>query len=415
MTFSERLMNYGEWRLRLRPDTPLNILGTLDLDRFGFGHIVILPTWQKLNEIGSGYTDADRRAKARYMGVYRSRDSEFEFSGPGLPFWLGDEDGKGDTIASITGGATGSGTFLQWAVSCTPAGFDYDVLPTAPGGTYIKLYERVTRREILNDVVSRFGVEWKMTPDFKFHFGVIDEVFETTPRAAIVRNMGVGHDTHLQAVAGEFDIEQDLEDWTRQVDYYTGTEASPTISTANSGAGAADIPYRNVDGTAIPMTRIIEDFGDTPTSSGATLAAAQFGRFNRIRQQLTAVSTGFDIGDRVSVGDFVWLYDPARNLVNLANEVPYRGGVIWPVKIRCTGMTSPIRKGMGVYFRRWIDNNTTTWDVDWVDLTEWVEWDRESTRVEMGDLPRPVSYRSNVTRDRRDVQAQSRYLNSIIL
>jgi hypothetical protein len=44
---------------------------------------------------------------------------------------------------------------------------------------------------------------------------------------------------------------------------------------------------------------------------------------------------------------------------------------------------------MGVYFRRWIDDDTITWGHDWVDLTDWIEWESGTDEiVELGDLPR---------------------------
>ena len=416
MSFTERLMSTGDWNLRLRSEIPQNILGQMGLLKYGFGHIVIFPTHSKLDEIGSGFTDAQRLAHARYVGVYRSRDSEFEVSGPGLAFWLGDEEGKGDVFDTVTGGSGGGGTLTGWRVTLTPAGFTGATGLSTPGGTFIKTYDRVTRRDILADVCAFFGSEWKVTNDLKFWLGVTEDLFNVTPRAAIVRHStDRGHEPHLLGVGAEFDIEQDLEDWTREVDYYTGTEDTPSLATATTGAGVNDIPYRNIDGTAILMNRIIEDFGETPTVNAAALAAAQLGRFNRVRQSISVASTGYEIGERVAVGDYVWLYDPTRDLMNLANEVPYRGGMIWPIKIRCTGMTSPIREGMGVYFRRWVDNNTATWDVEWVDLTEWVEWESSNTKVELGDLPRPMNFQSHMWHDKRDVQAQPRYINSIVL
>lgn len=385
---TERLMGTGRWDVRFRPDVPLEVLMGIDLKRHGFGHIVVTPARLDLTAVTA---DADRLTASRYIGVLRERPSARQIGGPGLAMWLGDEDGKGVLLEQNDYGTT----LTNWRTLLTPPG--WTAAGSSPGGSFTRDVVRETAIEVLPDVCAFFGVEWKIGwigGAWKLWVDTTANLFRTTPRAMILRDVHTQlRGTDILGIGAGFDIEQDLDDWTRQVNYYTGDEAAPTLTTASqAGLQDKDVPYRRVDGQAITMTRAIEDFGTS--SAGATMAPAHFGRFKNAHESITAASTEYDITRDVQCGDFVWVYDPIRGLTSPVNEVYFRGRLYWPMKIRVTGHTWPIRRGMGVYLRRYADNDTTTWTPEWVDLTDWVDWEDESAEVvELGDLPRKATGR----------------------
>ncbi len=387
MRITERLMGTGRWDLRFKANAPLEILTGVDVKRYGFSHIVVTPARLDLTAVTS---DADRLTSARYIGVLRDRRSEREIGGPGLAMWLGDEDGKGVILEQNDYGTS----LANWRTLLTPPGFT--AAGGAVAGSFTRDVVRETAIEVLPDICTFFGVEWKIGYDsgWKLTIDTTENLFEMTPVAMILRDAPTQmQDLDVLGVGAAFEIEQDLEDWSREVLYYSGDEAAPTLTTASeAGLMDKDVPYRRVDGQAITMSRAIEDFGTS--SAGAAMAPAHFGRFYRVHETVTAASTEYNITNQVRCGDYVWIYDPARGLVSDANEVYFRGRMYHPMRIRVTGHTWPLRKGMGVYLRRYSDNDTSTWGIDWFDLTDWVDWeDATAEVVELGDLPRPATTR----------------------
>jgi hypothetical protein len=384
---TEKLMGTGGFELHLVSGVRRSgVLSQVDVRRrgVGLGHVVVTPTPMDPLAV----TDDEMLANARFVGVYRSQPSEFALAGVGVNSWLGDHEGKGRSLGVL--GTPGTGSFADWRnqlVSLTH-GLTAGVTSTIPG-TYPKNFFRTVPREVIDDLAERFGAEWRVTNQFTLDFGLPADLFRAVPVATIVRDRGLaGRDPATIGVVGDLDESRDLEDWSRRVVYFTGTEGSPTASIADGSIATADTPYRAPDGQYAFIDRVIEDFGDTPTSSGPAFAAAQYGRFNTARRQITLGSLEYDIGRDVNVGDNVYVYDPLRGITDMNNPVPYRGTTIYPEVIRCVGMTYPIREGMGVYLRRYVDNNTETWPVTYVDLTPYVEWENRETTVEIGAKPR---------------------------
>lgn len=387
MSVTERLMGMGQWNLRLIPETPPSVLAQIDLKKYGFGHIVITST-----EMSGSTSGQDARLPyARYTGVYRSRPSAFEMGGPGPAMWLADEDNKGEAPAPPHWAASPYG-WAEWLPKLQPSSLGVG-FRTAGGlvpGTYQKVFSFNTYREIIDDVCSRFGTEWRVRPDLALDLGRREDLFRMTPVAIVMRRAeDSGRDALSIGLTGSIEVDQDLDDWTREVLYFTGTEATPTIDSNNGGIPAADVPYRNPFGQAIIMTRQIKDFGSTPTADGPALAAMQYGRFDHAHEEMTLNSIEYDIGASVRVGDNVNVYDPERGIYDTANALHFRGQTIFPQVVRCVGHQWPIRSGMGVYFRRYeYAASLTTWPYEYIDLTPYVDWETGTTQLELGALPR---------------------------
>ena len=384
MSITERLMGVGSWSLNLSEDTPRAIMDQLDVRRAGFGHIVVTPTPVAVDLV----PEAGILGMARYVGVYRKQPTEFGLSGAGLALWVADEDGKGPTY---TGGlSTASGTFAQWVAALKPSSLASGIT-SAIGGAFAKTYPRTALRKPLDEVCAYFGAEWRVANDLKFDIGTPGALFNLVPNSVIVRREGEGgRDFNIHGIVGDLDIERDVEDWSRRVVYFTGTDQAPITAIADGGVAANDVIYRGPDGSAISMDRMIEDFSTTPTASGTSLAAAQYGRFKNPRQELTLSTGQYDIGQNVRVGDNVYVYDPSRGIQDLTVQVEYRGRTIYPETIRCMGLSWPVRRGMGVYFRYW-KKLGSTWVVNWLDLTNYVEWESGETSVEVGAKPRSTN------------------------
>lgn len=371
-------MGVGAWSLRLSPNTPGDVLSKVSLKRHGFGHVVV--TSARLDS--SALSDADMLEHARFTGVYRKQPSEFEMAGVGVNAWLGDEDGKGIILGASTSAA--GGTFANWVPLLRPTYLGTGTVSTI-AGSFPNTYVQVTMRKALDEVCAFFGAEWRVGTDFKLHVGLPADLFRDTPIAVVTRRGG-GRDLSAVGVMGEVEVVRDLEDWVRSVLYYYNSGAG--VVTADGSVAAADVAYRGPTGLAADIRSVISSSVAT-VGEATPLAAAEFGKVRYPRQEIRLSSIEYDIGESVNVGDNLWVFDPERDMYDLANPVTFRGQTIFPEVIRCVGQTWPIRKGMGVYFRRFVDNNTSTWDVDWVDLTEFVEWESGDTTVEIGEKPRP--------------------------
>lgn len=373
MSVTERLMALGQWQVQLLPDTPRQILHALDLRTFGFGHIVI--TTAEIDY--SILTDAQILAIARFSGVYRERPDALVLGGPTANMWIGDEDRKGPVVSGTLSVAS-TYSFGQWRVALTPAWLTVSSAP-GPLGSYNRTFTRVSYREAIDEISDRFDTEWIVRPDFTLDWAHEDELFQTTPQSIIVPH-AAGRDTPYRILVGRLEHQQSLEDWTRRVHYYTGTEASPTLSTATF-AGTVD--YKAPNGSAIVMDRMIEDFSGS--IDGSNLAAAQLGRFDHVKEHMFLSSLDYDIGDAVHVGDHVYVWDHERGIYNENNAKPFRGGWAYPVAFKVVGHTWPIRAGMGVYFRRFQPGSSTP---DYIDLTRFVQFEKGNVELEVGDPPR---------------------------
>ena len=107
-------MAAGSWDVTLSPQTPRRLLEAIDIERAGFGQLVILPAHLDPRD----HADADLLALARWSGIYRKQEGSYRLSGAGSPILLGDEDGKGD-IFEVTR-STADGYLAQWVESLRP-------------------------------------------------------------------------------------------------------------------------------------------------------------------------------------------------------------------------------------------------------------------------------------------------------
>lgn len=359
-------------------------MAKVSLKRYGLGHIVILPAHLPMDSM----TDQEKLEQARYVGIYKRRPSEFELGGPGVSTWMGDEDGKGP-VYDIVSDPSFTGTFAEWMVRVKPPSLNAGQYGS-PSGTYLKKMTRMTQRQRIEDVCVRFGTEWRVTNTFALDCDLASALYRTTPIAMIVKRGG-GRDLNVRGLEGGIELEQDLDDWTQEVRYYTGDPDGIYIYHSTSDGGVIT-PYRGPTGFFADITRPIEDWAED--ADGAAMSPLQYARFDHMHEEVRLGSVEYDIGSSVEVGDNIWVYDPTRGLMDMNNEVTYRGQIIWPTITRCVGMTWPITRGMGVYFRGWTPDPgfpLNAWLPVWTDLTPYVDWESSGTEVDIGSIPRGLT------------------------
>lgn len=367
MSLTERLMLPGDWSLGLLDSTPPSILDALDLGSNAFGHVIVTPTHVSTDAVSG----ATLLSLSRYTGILRERRSKYELGGPGLAAWLGDEDGKGDVLESALTKA--AGTFVQWVTDLRPDSLTAGTY-TAIAGTLNHSFNQISRREALDYVCDYFGGEWKIDPTGTLHAGPTSALFVTAPQVVVQRRSG-GKDLNVTGIAGTVDVARDMEDYTTRV-----------LLIGSAGTGSADISpttaFKDLNGNDVVFTRIVEST-ETGAGNENTVAQAQLNRFSDQRREITLSSDAYDLGEDVSVGDAIWVWDPEQGLMDEGNEVQYRGQTIYPLEIRVKGRTWPVRQGMGVYFR--------APDAAVTDLTNWIQWESGATTVEVGATPRTIT------------------------
>ena len=369
MTVTERLMKPGRFDLRLTKDVPYYVRNAVR----EFDHIVITPAPLNLREV----TDATILSAALYTGVVTGRPAVNQFTGQGLAFWLGTDQGLGDVLdTAVTQTAA---NLTTWINALRPSSIAAGTV-TNPAGTLSASLQWMTRREAIDIVCRYFGAEWEINPNGTLDAGPPSAIFPnyTTPNHVIVRR-GEGTEytltgtiTGLQAV--NIKRSSDIDGYTTKaiVVGQRGDGAKVAVGTA-SGAAV----YKDLNNNDVVMERLV-DAPNLPASAVAGHATSVLGLYSSLRQSVSLSSDIYAIPFRVRPGDYVWVYDLEQGFVNTANQVKWRGEVIFPLALRCRSYTWPIQDGMGVYARR--SGATPVY----TDLTNWVQWEDQPTTWEVG-------------------------------
>ena len=371
MSVTEIKQAIGQWSLRLRPETPSEILDALTY----FGHIAIVPGRVNPAEAGDNIL-----AAARYVGVYRGRSAadDFELRGGGMALWLGDEDDKGDVFeTAITFNAA---TFATVIAGLLPPGgaVTSGVIGSVPG-TYTGSHQWQTPRQALTYVTDTYStpsapVEWRVTNDGKLDAGLVSGMYVTDPKALLVRKDS-GRDLSTVVFPGTMSLSKDAEDLTTRVVLLAEGEGA---SIATGSANAPATPYKDIHGNPIKMTRLSSE-SETSAGNANTRASLLLNRFTNPTSAVELSASAYDIKADFVVGDYIDVYDPVNGFVDAARERYWKGERINPVAIRCVEMTWPIVSGWTVAFR---DSNGL-----WIDLSPWYVAESGDTTIVVGDLP----------------------------
>lgn len=396
MAVTEIVKALGDWSVKLAATTPQWVLDALDQNRFG--HVAIDAARYDPTVAGDALLSS-----ARYVGVLRGTSQKgdgWEVKGAGMAFWLADEDKKGAAIEA-PGVSFTNALFTEAIRGLLPASgavTEGTFYPVA-GATYSGSHKYQSPREAIDYVCDLYECDWRVNGDATLDAGPEDDLFVTTPVAAVVRRQDVvdGADMRLRAIPGQAQLDRDVNDFTTRV---------VTIAEGNGNTvavGSANIlpeknPYVDLHGNPVMLTRLVSESNTSLTNANAR-AQLQLNRFTSTRDALALTTTTHDIRGDVRVGDSVWIYDPDGGMVDFSNEVMFRGERIWPVRLRTMQLSWPVTQGMGVYLR--------CGDGTWIDLTDFVVFESGQATITVGGYNRSLTNQNGESIASRNLSADT--------
>lgn len=365
MSVQDVLKKVGQWSVKLKAGAPVGVVSSLEF----FGHIAIIPG--AINPVERG---DECLALARYVGVLRDVDTQDQptLSGVGLAAWLGDENGRGDVIEAPGVTVTGA-TFTQAVRALLPTGgaITEGTLYTGVPGTISNTWMYQTPRTAIDYVCGTMGGEWRVNNDGTLDAGPASSLYVTSPTCVIARRDVAGYDMSLKALAGSMQA-------TRSVKDYTSRVVLVAQALAGGTADAGVIPYKDLHGNPVAITRVVDETSETTYANAAGRAQALLDQYSTVNTSVRLSVDEFDVAGDYTPGDIVWVWDPAGGLVDTSNEVPFRGRILNPLAVRVLSSTWPVARGYTVAYR--------SGDGVWTDLTPWVEWETGGGQVEVADL-----------------------------
>lgn len=360
MPITERLMSLGDWSIKLRDDTPLEIRQAIK----PFGQVVVTSA----RFPGSTVNWTTVLGSALWTGVCLRPPGgpQYEIGGVGLAWYLGDDKGGGPGY--VHSGFTVNAGSVSSAVSTILTGSGISSGTISAGTVEAWLTGPITRREALGGLIRQLGFEWRILPNFVLDMGTAATLFGSTPTGIIVRTVGPREIAAPYGVVGSVESTWDYEDYASKVYLF---------STQGIGQSGGTSAYRDALGNVMTISAIREE-ADAPAGSQNTIADWWLGQVNRPVRTVTATSTQYAITGTVSVGASVWLYDYDLGLYDTTNQITHGGRMINPISARVIGATWPVERGLGV-FSAYHDGTSQSF----TDLTDWVEWESPGVRLEV--------------------------------
>jgi hypothetical protein len=375
----------GRWSIRLRPDTPKTILDLFDFANATsrFATLVVTPARVE----SSAFSAATLRSLACYVGVLRTRSSEYEIGGVGVASLLGNEDGSCEQPTSpVTFAATVLSTALD---SYLPTnGITKGSVTNTGTAITATLPAYASRRTLIQQIVDACGGEWRITTDSSGNLDVDAAVnatlYGSTPPAMVIETTGGRETTGIIGLeAVEIDQAHDVDDFATKQYVLARADGTVTIGSATSGASTS---YFN--GTAIKL-EAVTDSSATDGTNANTVATLLLGQRQTLKRNIAVTVRAEDIVGKtwgpsgtsttnVRCGDSIYIYDPLHGLVDTANQVSYRGQTLFPLKTRIYGLRWPVLGGMGVYLLTAASSPTI------YDLSEWYEPETGSVTLDVG-------------------------------
>lgn len=379
MTVTEIKQALGQFSIRLRADTPQEILDALPY----FSLVAVTPG--RLNPVQTGDNLLD---SARYVGVLRGRadasDSATELFGAGMAFWLGDEDDKGDVFVNPVSVASASFANAIRAVLPPSGSILEGTLHAIPGsGTFTSTFQYQTPRKALTYITDTYGTEtypvsWRVNGNGTLDAGRDLDLFVTDPATILVRRDG-GRDMFTRGYQGNMGLGLDVEDYTTEVVLLAEGEGAATVTASASQA----TPFLDRYGNTLKLVRLISE-SETSAGNAQARATLQLNRFRNARPEVELSTADYDVSGDLAVGDVVAVFDPAAGFVDLEREMWWRGQPINPVALKVVELTWPVPAGWTVALRSSLDGA-------WLDLSDWYVPEGGSTTIKVGDLSRALT------------------------
>ena len=267
----------------------------------------------------------------------------------------------------------------------------------------------------LNKIASQLDIEWRI------RIGTVDDnsnrpipngtnagkvLLDVGPRENLFVGHGLNEDAQAVVVRGtsgedpsivgldpsSIKSEFDAREYVSTVEYL--------VTTSGHTADLLDvtddnIPYKDMHGQ--PLERVIyASEPDHPHISKEQRARAFLTELKKVKRSINLDLDYYDIQGDFEVGDMIFVYDPDLGFEDTEDiriedgrtklfEISYQGEYINPEKIRVTSINYPIKDGYGVYLRRLISPNSS--QVEYLNLTPYVQWEQGGARLEVGDAP----------------------------
>lgn len=382
MTITRRLMKPGAFSVKLRPDTPWDVYGDT-INRFD----QIVVTANRLLPI-EAFSNANILASSIFTGVITKEVTSDQLEGHGLDWYLGTPDGYGvgtGSSSSTQGLITTpisqtAATLSAWITALCPPALAVGTVNNSGLSTLTNTYQGLTRREAATSVCTILGAEYRVNNTGTIDAATPANLFGATPSAIITRNKNA-RDAGLYGIESTgISLTIDVDDYISSAIVVTkGTGVAATATRVDGTAG-----FRDFAGNPMYVERYI-DAPDGLAANASLIAAAALAKFNAERKDLRLSSNTYSVTRFVEPGDYVWVWDQELGLVDSANQVQFRGGVVQPLLLRVMGLTFPIEEGMGVYVRHATGAGTYTY----TDITDSVQFETSATVWEVG-APRRI-------------------------
>lgn len=382
MAITEVLRGLGQWAVSLDPEKMSDDLWKKITK---FGHIAI-----HVGRPDPRVSGDSLLRTSRYTGVLigqQDSDGQRAIDGYGMAFWLGDSENKGDIRETLLAFDPPQ-PFDDVIVALLPAsgavipGTIVNI-PETWGGTH----QYQTPLQDIDYVCQTVGAAWRVNGDATLDAGYESDLFVVNPETVVTRKMAAElsnasmYDMFTKGLTGLSATSTDMEDFTTRV-LLLAQNAEGSSSTATADILPGLNPYKDLHGNPVKITRIIQE-SDTDPSNAPARAQLQLNRFTSSRDALTLSTSTYDVKGDLSVGDYIWVCDPVMDLIDVANEVKFRGKLINPMKLRLTETTWPIVKGYSVLFR--------DYQGEWIDLTDYVVWETGDTSLVVGGYNRSLT------------------------
>tara|TARA_A100001015_G_scaffold245433_1_gene281378 strand:+ start:7098 stop:11786 length:4689 start_codon:yes stop_codon:yes gene_type:complete len=276
-----------------------------------------------------------------------------------------------------------------------------ELATTSTTGLYNGEHFVETAYSALNKVSEQLGTEYKVNTTGTLDAGLKEVLFEghgtNEPPAIIVRDVS-GEDPSISGLTPEQITAQfDAEDYVSGVELLSQTQGS-SQQADHAEAFDDNTPYRDLFGAKLERVQFVGET-DTPNVQRQTRAEAYLNELKKIKKTLSLSLEAYEIQGDFKVGDMIYVYDPEIRFEDTEEkriedgrdslfEVAYRGQIINPEKIRITGITYPVKDGYGVYLRKVA--STQPYRVEYVDLTDYVQFETGNTQLDIGDLSKRI-------------------------
>lgn len=401
MPITEELMDAGAWSVQLQEDTPRWVLEDIDVRDRLWATIVVTPHHYRVGDI----SDANLLTAARYSGVYLGMgEGRRSLYGKGLIWWLGDDGDGGHLHASTDINYTGKylTDCLTDLVFNSPNGLTQGSV-SAPADVYeVDIEGGDTKREMLDTLLGQASVEtfWQMTPQGALNVNTPAGLWPTNTTPTTVFTEEGGREGSVYGVPAFISVDELAGDevrndvWVDWDDGYNSGRAELTEPSSwanfNGGTGANCQVRFLMDWRpkrAKPPTerwRKVAAWQIQSETQANRMAARELNERSDVRNQLTVSIDEYDPWRfSCSPGNSVYVLEPDSKIQDLTKSVQYQGEVIHPEIARVNEWTTPIQEGYGVYLRYWNGASMTYYD-----LTEWVDWELDTTTLKLGHRDR---------------------------